>query len=481
MRTGTALRVLGVLLTPVCLLALLYLGAGGTAASRPGSNPTLSTGGAVRFAAIGDYGSDGQPEADVSALVHSWNPEFVITTGDNNYDVGAASSIDPNIGQYYHDFIFPYFGSYGQGADINRFFPSLGNHDWETPNAQPYLDYFTLPGNERYYTFTWGPVDFFPIDSDSREPDGITQTSAQAQWLQAALGASTSPWKLVYMHHPPYSSSSNHGNTPALQWPYQAWGASLVMAGHDHTYERIIRNGFPYFVNGLGGRSIYNFGTPVQGSVVRYNGNYGAMLVSATTVTMTLQFYSRAGSLIDTYNMNNGPTPTVTSTPTATPTFTPGPNSLLVGHINWQGPPAQPHTRQQLPVTLTVKSGATELNYPAQTTDASGFFTVSVSNLGNGTYDWRAKGSRYLASSGALVLSGNSVTQAEMGLMRTGDADNDNRVNAADFNILRIAYGGTTDPRADFNNDGVVSGADFNFLRGNFGMSGVPPIRPAHP
>src|SRR4051794_21122347 len=55
---------------------------------------------AVRLAVIGDYGAAGQPEQDVSNLVHSWGPDLVITTGDNNYPDGAASTIDANIGQY---------------------------------------------------------------------------------------------------------------------------------------------------------------------------------------------------------------------------------------------------------------------------------------------------------------------------------------------------------------------------------------------
>ena len=81
---------------------------------------------------IGDYGNAGPDELAVAELVKSWNPEFIITLGDNNYDVGSQSTIDPNIGQYYHEFIFPYIGSYGPGDTVNRFFPSLGNHDWET-------------------------------------------------------------------------------------------------------------------------------------------------------------------------------------------------------------------------------------------------------------------------------------------------------------------------------------------------------------
>ncbi|MCH7761181.1 metallophosphoesterase, partial [candidate division TA06 bacterium] len=87
------------------------------------------------FAIIGDYGSEGTNEEDVANLVKSWNPDFVITAGDNNYSDGEASTIDPNIGQYYHEFIYPYLGSYGPGATTNRFFPTLGNHDVRTDNG----------------------------------------------------------------------------------------------------------------------------------------------------------------------------------------------------------------------------------------------------------------------------------------------------------------------------------------------------------
>ncbi len=65
---------------------------------------TLSDGSSIRFAVIGDYGSDSQAEADVANVVKSWNPSFVITVGDNNYPNGAASTIDANIGKYYYEF-----------------------------------------------------------------------------------------------------------------------------------------------------------------------------------------------------------------------------------------------------------------------------------------------------------------------------------------------------------------------------------------
>jgi hypothetical protein len=262
--------------------------------------------GDLRFAVIGDYGDAGQAEADVAALVASWNVDLVITTGDNNYPDGQASTIDLNIGQYYSDYIYPYNGEYRPGGTENRFFPTLGNHDWRDESLQPYYDYFTLPGNERYYDFERGPVHFFILDSDNHELDGISQDSTQAGWFEQTIVASDAPWALVFMHHPPYSSSSNYGSDEQIQWPFSAWGADAVFSGHAHLYERLVLDGIPYFVNGLGGRwktllSIHRFGEVSEHSQVRYNHDYGAQLVTANETCINFTFYARSGEQIDSY------------------------------------------------------------------------------------------------------------------------------------------------------------------------------------
>lgn len=255
---------------------------------------------------IGDYGLAGMAEAEVAALVLAWQPDFIITTGDNNYPDGAAETIDENIGQYYQSYIAPYTGAYGPGANENRFFPSLGNHDWNTLSAQPYLDYFKLPGNERYYDFIWGPLHFFALDSDSREPDGVGSSSPQATWLQQRLAGSTSPWKIVYMHHPPYSSGT-HGAVDWMRWPFKEWGATVVLAGHDHVYERLEIDGLHYFINGLGGGPIYQFLNFQEGSQVRFNGDYGAMLAEASPNRLEFKFITRQNELIDHISIQTAP------------------------------------------------------------------------------------------------------------------------------------------------------------------------------
>lgn len=254
--------------------------------------------GRVRIVVMGDYGSAGLREQQVAELVHALQPDYVLTTGDNNYPVGAASTIDENIGQYFSDFIHPYRGAYQPGADRNRFYPVLGNHDWYSNQAAAYLAYFTLPGNERYYDVVLGDVHFFALDSDEHEPDGNTATSTQARWLEQGLAASTSAFNVVAMHHPPYSSGP-HGNTPYMQWPYAEWGADLVLAGHDHCYERLNIDGVTYIVSGLGGVSIYSFAEAVAGSVARYNDQYGATILEADSDEMRISFFDIDGHLID--------------------------------------------------------------------------------------------------------------------------------------------------------------------------------------
>ncbi len=81
------------------------------------------------------------------------------------------------------------------------------------------------------------------------------------------------------------------------------------MSGHEHSYERFDAGGFPFFVNGLGGRSPRGFdhlGTLPQSvvSVTRYNDDYEAMLVEASDSGITLRFYNVNSELIDELTVN---------------------------------------------------------------------------------------------------------------------------------------------------------------------------------
>ena len=260
----------------------------------------------IVFAIIGDYGVNGEPAFKVAQMVKQWSPEFIITLGDNNYSNGNLSTIHNNIAQYYYDYIYnpdapENFRCFGKAAveKQNRFFPSLGNHDQhDRHSSEPYLSFFTLPGKETYYEFRWGPIHFFTINS-GKHGEASCCNSEQALWLKQQLSASAFPFKVVFFHHPPYSTS-HHGNTENMQWPFQEWGASVVISGHSHLYERINTIEAPdfyYLVNGLGGSpNRYPCHTkPLDENNFQhfcYDKNFGAMLAQANQNQLIFSFYN---------------------------------------------------------------------------------------------------------------------------------------------------------------------------------------------
>ena len=259
----------------------------------------------IQFAAFGDFGLAGAGELEVSNLVKSWDPDFVVVLGDNNYPLGAASTIDANIGQYYSEFIAPYQGTYGPGGTENRFFPALGNHDWgdgfvDPPPIQAHYDYFALPGNERYYDVVKGPVHLFVLDSDTHEPDGVSASSVQAQWLQAGLAASTARWKVVAFHHPPYTSGNRPPDT-YMRWPFREWGATAVLTAHHHHYESLLVANTPYYISGLGGNGRGGFSFPVPETRLRYSDTYGSLRVTATDERILFEFVATSGAIVDSH------------------------------------------------------------------------------------------------------------------------------------------------------------------------------------
>jgi hypothetical protein len=335
-----------------------------------------------KFAVIGDYGLDGPNELAVANLVKGWNPDFIATVGDNNYEDGLASTIDANIGKYYHDYILNYHGSFGAGSATRRFFPAIGNHEYGAQDDTPsrlsaYTNYFDLPGNERYYDYVQGPVHFFVINSDGNEPDGNDVGSVQANWLQAGLAAATEPFKIVYFHHPAYSSGS-HGNNDWMQWPFQQWGATAVMSGHDHDYERLSVGGLTYFVDGTGGAELSPL-VSIDPSVSKFQlaGVYGAMLVTVSGTAMTFEFYTADGTLqerytLDPVNPRNDVTLTASDASAAEPadngafTLTRAGSTASALVVNYQitGRATNGSDYQTLTTSATIPAGQSSVNIP---------------------------------------------------------------------------------------------------------------------
>lgn len=299
----------------------------------------------VTFAAFGDYGSGSSNEAAVATMVKSWNPDFIVAVGDHNYtnnvSVGAPAWTNV-IGNFYGDYILGRQDNFypEQRSATQRFFTVPGNHDTGPNSANGgelsgYFDYFySNPGGTprlpagvfepmlTYYKMNWGNMEFYFIDSDNGVTNAAAAT-AQRQWMRAQLDASTARWKFAVWHHPPYSSSAVHGNHPAFQWGADFQGLTAIITGHDHIYERLDAGyGVTQFVTGLGGMSIYPFGSAVPQSLFRYNSTYGAMKIRTGSSGVQFEFRSigaTGGNLIDSYTIG---TPPGNAVPTGTDTWT---------------------------------------------------------------------------------------------------------------------------------------------------------------
>lgn len=269
----------------------------------------------ITFAIIGDFGQDSKEEGEVAEMVKKWGVDFIITTGDNNYLLGQRKTIVKNIGKYYGDFIYnpdapADLQCHGKAEKekINRFFPCPGNHDNYSAGMKPYLQYFTLPGDEKNYTFSWGPVQFYSINTGMSAKIG--ENSKEAKWLQDGLSKSNEPFKFVYFHHPPYSSGE-HGNATKMQWPFGKWGVDAVLNGHEHFYERVEdkTSEKPIYITCGSSGNTHLYGCDVHPldsarfKVKCDDQHYGAVKVRATAQMVVFEYYiaTAPDRPIDTY------------------------------------------------------------------------------------------------------------------------------------------------------------------------------------
>ena len=212
------------------------------------SAPTLDDPDPVRFMAFGDSGGGGADQYALLDQMYDFPYDFIIHTGDLAYDNGTITEFEDTVFAVY--------------ADLLRnlpFFPAAGNHEYNTQQGAPFRDVFALPGDsgEKWYSYDWGRIHFAALDTEA-------DYATQAAWLDADLAATDRPWKIVYMHRPPYSSGY-HGSDMALRAALapvvEAHHVQLVLAGHDHSYERTLpQNGVTYVVTGGGGKGTYGVG-----------------------------------------------------------------------------------------------------------------------------------------------------------------------------------------------------------------------------
>lgn len=268
---------------PRSVLAAAVLAVGVLTAVPAGGAPIAP----APVAVIGDFGSGDGNEQAVADLVRASGAGAVVTTGDNVYDDSGYAHL---VGDYY--------GPWVAGQDL---LPATGNHDHEEGIAD-FDAYFDYLGGRHVYTAGRGGIRWFFLDS-TVALESADALARQRAWLKRALQTSKARWKVVVLHHPPLSSSSAHGSTPEFQWPFGAWGADLVLSGHDHLYERIVRGGTTYVVNGAGGKDLYGFGDPVPGSAARFDARHGALFLTATATALRGEFRAVDGTVVDRFTL----------------------------------------------------------------------------------------------------------------------------------------------------------------------------------
>ena len=209
--------------------------------------PAAGSGDAVAFVAIGDMGSGSGDQRAVRAQLENVPFDLLLTTGDNAYPNGTLDELERN-----------FFGVYRRVLLQKPVFPTSGNHDYNTADAAPFRQVFALPvngepaGRERWYSYDFGDVHFVALDT---ERIGFAQT----EWLEHDLEENDLPWVIVYAHKPAYSSGV-HGSDERVRDVFGPIFARhrvpVVLAGHDHHYERTKPiDGTTYVVTGGGGHS----------------------------------------------------------------------------------------------------------------------------------------------------------------------------------------------------------------------------------
>jgi predicted phosphodiesterase len=254
------------------------MGAGASGTTQPPSRA---------IAVIGDFGSGKVDERRVADLVTRARPLAIVTTGDNVYDDRGYPAL---VGDFY-----------GPWIASHNFFPAVGNHDY-SEGIEAFDDYFTYLGGRRDYAVTRGGIRFLIIDSTAalQSPAALARRRDQ---VRRTLSTMSPLWQVVVLHHPPYSSGAEHGPSPEFRWPFGAWGADLVLAGHEHLYERLVEGGTTYVIDGLGGQDRYGFGPPQPGSQVRYAGDNGALFLTGTADRLSGEFWSAGGQLVDRFSV----------------------------------------------------------------------------------------------------------------------------------------------------------------------------------
>ena len=209
--------------------------------------------------AAGDIAScDGEGDSETAQLIAAMDDDVVVATlGDNVYPSGSEAT--------YAECYDPAWGSF-----LERTRPAIGNHDAEGDGGAAYHAYFgQLAGTSgaAWYSYEIGDWHAIVLDSNCGLV-GCDPGTPQHDWLVADLAASDATCTLAYWHHPRFTSGL-HGEITATGpfWDaLDAAAADLVLAGHDHHYERFAPqaadgspdpDGIRELIVGTGGADLY--------------------------------------------------------------------------------------------------------------------------------------------------------------------------------------------------------------------------------
>lgn len=253
----------------------------------------------VDVIAVGDIGMCGRPEvAQTARLVSTMEGELLLA-GDLAYPQGSAAN--------YRDCFHPSWGGFR-----SRWHPVPGNHEYDSPGAQPYFSYFgEAAGTDSsgYYAFTAGEWLILMLNSNVAHVPA-NRGSAQYEFVRAQLQAQRTPCTLAVWHHPLFTSGPN-GGTPAMSdmWSLlEANRVEVIVNGHDHLYERFGRqtagaqpdvvNGIRQFTVGTGGAELYNFVRTAQNSEARHMRN-GVLKLTLRPALVEWAFHTTDGAILD--------------------------------------------------------------------------------------------------------------------------------------------------------------------------------------
>ena len=243
----------------------------------------------------GDIARCSSPGAEATARLLDSIPGTVFTTGDHAYESGTAT-----------EFANCYDPTWGRHKARTK--PSVGNHEYETPGAEPYFDYFGAragsPG-KGYYSYDRGEWHIVVLNSNCSEAGGCAAGSPQERWLKEDLAANATKCTLAYWHHPRFSSSANNSEVAPFWKDLYAAGAEVVLNGHAHNYERFAPQrpdgsrdtgrGIREFVVGTGGVNHGAFKTIKENSQVRNADTYGVLKLTLKPDSYDWKFVPVAG------------------------------------------------------------------------------------------------------------------------------------------------------------------------------------------